>query len=396
MKTPAAITTCVLLVACMAAHARTWTDTTGRELEANFVSATEQAVTVRRSTDGKVFEIPLERLSEADRAFVSEQLQTGGESDASETGQDQTAGAGDGFPADGLVWPRRTSLPDDYDVEVIKEDNEISEYIYRTPHFEFRSNVKLQRKVVREFGKIFEGTFESVKAMPLRWAPQTPEGRYLCRLYETKEEYIGAGGIRNAAGSYHSGTREIRLPVTSLGVKRSSSGFTLESKDADHTTLIHEITHQVQHEWLYRMPIWLSEGVAVFSENIPYRKGEFRYDRMDLNDMLEARSGNGEEITMVRLERLMNITPQEWNKDVEKGDFSVTDNYASSFVLFYYFTFLDGEGDGRPMYELLRALENGTPQEKVADILLAGRSYEELEEDLRKALRRERVKVSFN
>lgn len=49
--------------------ARTWTATDGRKLEAELVSATATAVTVKNAA-GQTFTIPLERLSEEDRKWV--------------------------------------------------------------------------------------------------------------------------------------------------------------------------------------------------------------------------------------------------------------------------------------------------------------------------------------
>jgi Peptidase_C39 like family len=65
-----------LLVASALAplHARTWTDTQGRTLEADYVSATATDVTLRRSADARTFTLSLATLSTADRDFVAAQL----------------------------------------------------------------------------------------------------------------------------------------------------------------------------------------------------------------------------------------------------------------------------------------------------------------------------------
>ena len=55
------------------AHARTWTSSDGRTLDAEFVSATATEVTLRRARDGKTFTLELSRLCEADREFAAAQ-----------------------------------------------------------------------------------------------------------------------------------------------------------------------------------------------------------------------------------------------------------------------------------------------------------------------------------
>jgi dienelactone hydrolase len=52
-------------------EARTWTSTDGKAIEAEFVSATEKEVTIKRA-DGKSFTLPLTRLSDDDRAWIAE------------------------------------------------------------------------------------------------------------------------------------------------------------------------------------------------------------------------------------------------------------------------------------------------------------------------------------
>jgi hypothetical protein len=63
----------LLLTACFivaSAHARTWTEAvSGRKIEAEFVSADAQKVTIAVKGGG-TFQIELARLSEEDRAFV--------------------------------------------------------------------------------------------------------------------------------------------------------------------------------------------------------------------------------------------------------------------------------------------------------------------------------------
>lgn len=58
------------------ATARPWTSTDGRTLEADFISATADAVKVKRTADGREVTLPLARLSEADRQWVQAQKPT--------------------------------------------------------------------------------------------------------------------------------------------------------------------------------------------------------------------------------------------------------------------------------------------------------------------------------
>lgn len=62
-------------VAPRPADARTWTDRTGRQLDAEFVGFADGEVQIKRTSDGKTFHLPLERFSDVDQAFVKSQTQ---------------------------------------------------------------------------------------------------------------------------------------------------------------------------------------------------------------------------------------------------------------------------------------------------------------------------------
>lgn len=61
---------CAVLCLIRTATAREWTSTDGRKLEADFVSATADAVTIKRPGDARPLTLPMNRLSQADQDWV--------------------------------------------------------------------------------------------------------------------------------------------------------------------------------------------------------------------------------------------------------------------------------------------------------------------------------------
>ena len=57
------------LVATCNANLRTWTAVNGKEVEAEFVS-NEEGIVKLKLNSGKVFEVPLNKLSKADQEFL--------------------------------------------------------------------------------------------------------------------------------------------------------------------------------------------------------------------------------------------------------------------------------------------------------------------------------------
>lgn len=56
------------------ASSREWTSADGKKLKADFVSSADGQVVLKRASDGKQFTLPLDRLSEADRKWVGEEV----------------------------------------------------------------------------------------------------------------------------------------------------------------------------------------------------------------------------------------------------------------------------------------------------------------------------------
>ncbi len=62
-----------LCLACLPSFARQFTSSDGKTLEADFVSATADQVTLKRTSDGQVFTLPKARFSADDQKWISEQ-----------------------------------------------------------------------------------------------------------------------------------------------------------------------------------------------------------------------------------------------------------------------------------------------------------------------------------
>lgn len=360
---------------------RTWTDVEGRTVEARFISLEGNTLIIQRYPDQQTFRFPLDRLSSQDRDYVVTRIS-------------EKKAQVDSPPSDPekLEWPRRVSS-EDFDVEIVSEDNATQTYIYRTPHFEFRSDVRLSRQVVRNFSTIFESTFAAVQSQPLRWNLRTPEKLFVCRLFGSRSDYESQGALPWSGGIYMPAIREIHIPVESLGLKKASSGYSLDPS-GNNSTLIHEITHQVMHDWLGKLPIWVVEGSAVFMESVPYQRGEFRYDRSDARQYFSTRTGDT--FSIRDLQEFMTMSGEQWNNNITRDNFLSSRYYNTAYLLYYYFACLDGDPPGMRFYRYLRALEAGESRDEALNRLLDGRSWKDLAKDIQRAFQRQRMNVTVS
>jgi hypothetical protein len=371
---------------------RTWTSTDGRKIEAAFVSATADAVKIRMA-NGSTFDVPVARLSAEDQAFIQAQASAA------------PAATGGKTSAALKEWPRTISLADKPEVVVVREDEEKREFVYRSPHYEFVCDSKLGSNVVREFGRMFEATYELNCQLPLDLKPRPERLReiFQARLFTNKADYMDAGAIEGSAGVYMSGKKALMVPLSSLGVRLVGSRVTLEQNPnaQDNGTLIHEITHQMMNHWLPVLPTWFIEGSAEYVEMLEYNSNG-KFSLIGLNRQVKAYAENmsrgNKTFMMIDLEELMTIDGRRWAEALGKDGMAL-ENYGSAGLMTYFFYHLDGKGDAASMIAFLREVENvktdAESDNAVKKHLLRERSYEQLADEVKKAFRKEGVTIEF-
>ena len=256
---------------------RNWTNADGRVIEASFAGLDGTNVKLKLR-NGTVAPVALEKLSAADQEWVK---QNGSAPPPASTGSSLTKPG-----AAASEWPKSVLPADAPKATAFKEDAESKEFIYRTEHFEFQCPAKLGAAVVREFARMFEGTYEVNRLLPLAIDPKPEKGQeyFVAKLYATKEDYLKDGGIKGSAGIYSSGAKAIKVPLGSLGVKLVGKRYMVEQgKDSD--TLIHEITHQMMNHWLGKLPEWYVEGSAMYvGSSVFHPSGRFTLPKLGQTD----------------------------------------------------------------------------------------------------------------
>lgn len=412
-------------------HARDWTGTNGKVIKgAKVITHTELDVTFLLA-NGKTVKVPLTRLSIKDRGYLSDST-PGDYPEDDEDGDEEKGGAeneGNAAAADDEnlnwddPWPDLVALIDKPTITVVTEDKK---FIYESDHYRFTCNVRLNGSVVSNFSTMFEATRVYCRALPLAVSGGIKNnGKYDIFLFETKQQYVEAGGPPSSAGVFmRRGNKSyIMVPLTSLGVRKVGSGY-MRDRDKSNGTLVHEITHQLTPGPYFSPGArgWFSEGLAEYLTSTPYRSGRFKV-KSNFDDIVAYATAYGkkdtrgralgEEFTAPALVDFMTMPYSQF----AGGDANF--NYGLGLVLTTYFLHLDGEGDGARMKEFLkelrkpmskkerdeeRALERGSAKglqrigahgRRALDKLLDGRTFEELQDDITAGWRRKRVKIKF-
>ena len=301
------------------------------------------------------------------------------------------------FPAEDS-WPRQVSLTGVPRIDVVSE--EAGEFVYRSAHYDFRSDTRLGPDVVREFARVFEATHLTVCKLPLdfRPSPESLRSRFTAQLFQSEKQYLAAGGMEGSAGCYKRMQKCILVPLDSLGVKVMGGGRTvMERGGAANATLIHEITHQMMNHWLPRLPIWYTEGSAEYMVVAEYLHGRFNFSQIDglLRQYLKRRGSRDGSFTMLRPGELLALDARTWSQSLAGNSDESRQNYVSALLMTFYFHHLDA--GGRAIIPYLRAIENGqTENDACRDHLLRDRAFATLENEMKRAFRANGVNLTFD
>ena len=342
---------------------RLWASNRGVVISAEFVSASDGEV-VLKLKNGREASVPIERLSDADIAYV-----------------EGLAEQGRAFSY--MPFPEETGAPKEINVAGGPE-------LYQTPHFEFQSEQSVSKGFIAEAALVYEGTYYALRGiLPESISLNPPQGQTHYRgkfLSDRAFDEVVRGKMpvlpgQRIAGLYVTLDRELLVPYSSLGARKLGSRLTLR-KSSDTTTLIHEIVHQVMHDWLPLLPTWFAEGMSEYVAAIPYQNGRFEFFNSErgLLERLAVQYGVNEgqvrgmrrPSEIMRVERFNRLISGEAEQEsgVPAGMALNTwggtiEEYRDSMLLLYFFVHLDErERPGAPLGGYLQLVDDAMEMTK--------------------------------
>ncbi|WP_395749898.1 hypothetical protein [Prosthecobacter sp.] len=435
------VTACVAITGyAQQAALRPWKDVQGRVIQADFVEATADTVTLRLA-DGKEHTLPIARLSAEDQAFVKSKVAAVAPAASATQAIVQgvtpavAAASMDRLPAEKRSWPENVVVPTkSIEIHIVEENPAARKYVYRSEGFEFTSQAKLAGSVMKEVARTFEATKSLVSSLPWGVVCRPPEGfeRYQAQLFETRKDYIAAGGPENSGGVYFTSDKIFRVPFPSIGLKQVGKTYA-KDEGYDGGTLIHEITHQVMDAFMIFLPLWVTEGTAEYTSMLPYNAGKFRADahQKGLRDYIQQRVKNGFTLEIGSLEKHMTMNEDTWSGIADSSDKKMGELYFRSVLTVYFFCHLDGDGKGTRFIKFMDAvygeteaqrtffkdprvkhypdgrftypadfpppdMDSATAPFKHLDLLLDGRSYSQIAQEMAERYRKIGFKIIVN
>lgn len=333
------------------AEMRTWTDAQGRTMQASLAGIEGDQVLFLMAS-GQTIKFAISRLSPSDQDFIKKNTAAtpspapapGGSVPAT------PAGVTARVPIEQRVWPKEVEVPArSIEIAVVTEKPEEKNCVYQSEAFSFHSEEKLAGSVMKEIARTFEATRTLLQTLPWAIDPKPPVdvGRFQAKFYASRQSYIAAGGPEESGGVYMSSDRTFRIPFQSLGLKLLGKTW---AKDDGYSndTIIHEITHQLMHDYLAFLPTWVIEGTAEYTEMLPYKAGRFRAAAHEsgFKEYLQHAEQRGVGLSDIDVAGHLMMKRTDWNAQSLSGGIAQFRLYFASCVMVYYFCHLDGDGKG--------------------------------------------------
>ena len=357
---------------------RTWTSTDGKKLSACLIHA-DSTNAIFKMKGGREAKVPLTRLVEADQKLIAAKLK-----------------AGKAFEIEAM--PGATQAPRELDVSG-------GPRVFTTPHFQFETDQDVLRGFIAEAARVYEGTYYALNGLPLglKFSPAEGQAHFQGRfMNDSVFDQIANSKMQSLPGQkvvglYLTKEKQLLVPYSSLGAVRRGDRLSLR-KSSDTTTLIHEIVHQIMHEWLPVIPTWFSEGMAEYISAVPYQNGRFDFSKAEsgLLHRLEKDYGAKGQVTSVippssYFEKYLSPPQRKNPKPVEDpngetkslpassagrqagpdGWTGSVKEYRDAMLTVYFFMHLyDQRNAGAPVGAYLRMVDSSMDDtEKVRDLL---------------------------
>lgn len=345
--------------------------------------------------NGRTFSTPLADLSAADQRSLVRLQSTAPANPAAPATATAPVQTNFGYP-----WPREIRVDGASQSKVVSEDPKTGRYIYESPHYRFTCDAKLNSDVLRNFAMMFETTHKYATSVPLALhSGVIRQGRMDVLLFQSMQGYIQAGGPPGSAGCYSPATGIVMVPMESLGLTWTSTGFTLDTK-RQNKVLIHELAHQLTtREYMRSMRNgWLVEGLAEYFASTPYTWGHFRPDPQG-NVVLSYVTAYGEDGRFGRnLGKKLRAPRLKQFLLMDYSSFAGTNarfNYGFALLVTHYFLHMEGGGKSFRITEYLKGLRAGKNDEEALAPLLGGSTFEKLEAEFADAWRRKGIEIEF-
>jgi len=382
---------------------RIWTDARGRTLSGRLLAYDRVRATIELDGERIVFLSP-GMLSQKDRQFLNHWRTA-----------DPAAPWID--PANLPPWPKVTGTGK-VEVAMVENAPEADRFVYHSPNFEIVADVQLPLGTISEMATAFEATRATLLSLPLGLAAKPeitfksgrgskgiahPEAthpgssRLRVELFITPQKYALAGGPGGSGGYYSMWHRSTLISLENFGIQLKDGRLALDY-GGQLFIIRHEICHQVLHDWLPVLPVWLNEGLSEYVASIPYLNGHYRFGdtkRAFIDYLNKWRYNEApDKIPMRASSEMFEMSGEKWKAAIAIGPPII--NYNSAALLTWYFIHQDDQANAAHLAAYFRALldQPHRARQAFARHLLRDRNPTQIDSEIRAAWKLQGIEIT--
>jgi hypothetical protein len=236
---------------------RAWKNQAGKTFTGSFIRSDGASVWIKPGA-GSIVKVALSELSAPDQKAV----------------EDLTADFS--WKLRAVRWPDQVSAPATKPAAPVSTKRTDSLHEFRTGSFSFLADEPLDPKLVGDFGRVFEASYELMKQLPWEVRPVPADGGqyFRARLMSQRAVFLKAINQIDKPGTilqgvYRPSEGQIFVPFDSLSLKQDRGAW-IAGGEYTNDTLRHELAHEMMHDMLPVLPWFIAEGTAEYVRLIPW------------------------------------------------------------------------------------------------------------------------------
>ncbi|GAA5496621.1 hypothetical protein Rhal01_02806 [Rubritalea halochordaticola] len=273
--------------------------------------------------------------------------------------------------------------------------NKAKSFVHESQYFRFVSDSDLEPKLLKDLAVQCEATREYCKMLPFNLAVNHYEPGYKCEihLFISFSGFLSAGAIDGYTMIYDP---KYNRCLAYIG---SSDHLEKESQPDVAPMIIDGVVRQMLGPFDYGG--WFENGLSLYVASTPYSNGQFRAltDKKKFGELVQAhalREISNEVITEAEIIPGDEIEFPPLRELVEYGaDFKGMKNQAAALLLIHYFCRIDQGGRADGVKKYVKSIQKGESRQDAVLLLLNGREFNEVEEEIETYYSRHGLKLRF-
>lgn len=214
---------------------------------------------------------------------------------------------------------------------------EAGRFVYQTKSFQIVTFKKHDHTLMTDFTKCLESVPQALQNIPAPlYAPSKKQKGQLL-IVGRDEDYLAAGGAENTAGYYDGAKNQIIINWPHF---RNNTTQTRILQEPAFDLIVHELTHLLMHNLMWKCEPWISEGIAEYMAASHLGQGNFSFAQIDqaIRKRIKKHTKSRTiDTTVLGINPLISLTSKAWlERTAEVDSWEALKAYNCALLLTHY------------------------------------------------------------